>query len=104
MAAALVIALNFSPNSTVSPVESALKSDSHSKVLYIASYNDFYEFEVNDYLRAILGRRLAVMGEFVVEGNYEEVLARASLGLVPFLDYLVANGVTHLLVPENNYR
>jgi|694.fasta_scaffold29832_8 hypothetical protein len=104
MAAALVIALNFSPNSTVSPVESALKSDSHSKVLYIASYNDFYEFEVNDYLRAILGRRLAVMGEFVVEGNYEEVLARASLGLVPFLDYLVANGVTHLLVPEKNYR
>ncbi len=99
-----MLALDFSPNSTVGTVKSALESESNSKVLYIASYNDFYEFEVHDYLRAILGRRLAFMGEYVVEGNYEEVLARASLGLVPFLDYLVSNGVTHLLVPEKNYR
>jgi hypothetical protein len=97
------MALGFSIAGPVNQITNALASETHTKVLYIASYNDYYKFDVNDYLRSILGRRLALVGEIVVEGNYDEILARASLGTSQFLEYLKSNKVTHLLLPKATY-
>ena len=103
IAAVLAIALGFSAIGPSDQIVNSLESDGSSKILYIASYNDYYKFEVNDYLRSILGRRLALAGEIVVEGNYDEILARASLGTNQFLKYLRSNQVTHLLLPKDTY-
>jgi len=103
IAAVLAIALGFSAIGPNDQIVNSLESDGSSKILYIASYNDYYKFEVNDYLRSILGRRLALAGEIVVEGNYDEILARASLGTNQFLKYLRSNQVTHLLLPKDTY-
>lgn len=102
-ALALVVATGFRANDSNSDLVNTINAEKAPKILYIASYNDFYKSEANDYSRAILGRRLALMGEIVTEGNYEEILARASLGLDAFLEFLRANEVTHLLIPKDTY-
>jgi hypothetical protein len=67
--------------------------------LVLASYADLYKFPVYNYLRDILGTRLAYHGEMVVEYGYDKVLAQASLGEKSFLQYLSSRSISHLIVP-----
>lgn len=82
-----------------SEIATELNKSSTSGVLVIASYNDFYKFPVFDYLRDVLGTRLAYHGEIAVEYGYDEVLAQASLGEDSFLQYLKSKNISHLIVP-----
>jgi len=68
-------------------------------VLVLASYNDFYKFPVYNYLRDVLGTRLAYHGEIAVEYGYDKVLTQASLGEESFLRYLKSRNISHLLSP-----
>jgi hypothetical protein len=67
--------------------------------LVLASYNDFYKFPVYNYLRDLLGTRLAYHGEIAVEYGYDEVLTQASLGEESFLRYLKSRSISHLIIP-----
>jgi len=82
-----------------SEIATELNKSSTSGVLVIASYNDFYKFPVFNYLRDVLGTRLAYHGEIAVEYGYDEVLAQASLGEDSFLQYLKSKNISHLIVP-----
>jgi hypothetical protein len=68
-------------------------------VLVLASYADLYKFPVYDYLRDVLGTRLAYHGEIAVEYGYDEVLTQASLGEESFLRYLKSRNISHLIIP-----
>lgn len=76
-----------------------LEKSSTTGVLVLASYNDFYKFPVYNYLRDILGTRLAYHGEIAVEYGYDEVLTQASLGEESFLRYLKSRNISHLIIP-----
>ena len=69
-------------------IAAELEKTSTTGVLVLASYNDFYKFPVYNYLRDILGTRLAYHGEIAVEYGYDEVLTQASLGEESFLRFL----------------
>jgi hypothetical protein len=76
-----------------------LEKSSTAGVLVLASYDDLYKFPVNNYLRDVLGTRLAYHGEIAVEYGYDEVLAQASLGEESFLRYLNSRNISHLIIP-----
>jgi len=111
IAVLLVIALSFafvdplqiaSGRYDVNPyteIEKELNKASTTGVLVLASYADLYKFPVYNYLRDILGTRLAYHGEMVVEYGYDKVLAQASLGEKSFLQYLSSRSISHLIVP-----
>jgi len=76
-----------------------LEKSSTTGVLVLASYDDLYKFPVYNYLRDVLGSRLAYHGEIAVEYGYNEVLTQASLGEESFLRYLKARNISHLIIP-----
>ena len=80
-------------------IAAELEKSSTTGVLVLASYNDFYKFPVYNYLRDVLGTRLAYHGEIAVEYGYDKVLTQASLGEESFLRYLKARNISHLLIP-----
>ena len=79
--------------SKYSEIQQVLKKSKLSKVLFLASYDDFYEIESN------FVKRREVSASFA-ESGYNEVLAAASLGNVSFNNYLHRHGVTHIIVPH----
>jgi hypothetical protein len=89
-----VLAGNFSSDS-YSQIRTELSKTKNAKVQLIASWDDFYSLEYNNYWRAEMST------EFV-ERNYVEVLDAASLGGDFFNRYLVSNNVTHILVPKSS--
>ena len=80
-------------------IQNELNKSTTTGVLVIASYNDYYKFPVFNYLRNILGNRLAYHGERVVELGYNEVLSQASLGEPSFIQYLYSQEISHLIIP-----
>ena len=76
-------------------IKQVLEKSTSNKVLFLASYNDFYEIESNFVIRRELGENLA-------EAGYGEVLTAASLGDASFNDYLQRHGVTHIVVPRSS--
>ena len=80
-------------------IAAELEKTSTTGVLVLASYKDFYKFPVYNYLRDILGTRLAYHGEIAVEYGYDEVLTQASLGEESFLRFLKSKNVSHLIIP-----
>jgi hypothetical protein len=82
-----------------SEIAGEINKSSTVGVLVLASYSDFYEFPVFQYLREILGNRLAYRGEVAVEYGYDEVLSQASLGEESFLRYLNSRSISHLIIP-----
>jgi hypothetical protein len=91
-----LLAGNFSSDS-YSQIRSELSKNKDAKVLLVASWDDFYSLEYNNYWRK------EVSADFV-ERNYEEVLDAASLGNEFFKNYLDVNGVTHILLPQSTYN
>lgn len=89
-----VLAGNFSSDS-YSQIRTELSKTKNAKVQLVASWDDFYSLEYNNYWRSEMSI------EFV-ERNYGEVLDAASLGEEFFSQYLVTNEVTHILVPESS--
>ena len=89
-----VLAGNFSSDS-YSQIRTELSKTKNAKVQLIASWDDFYSLEYNNYWRAEMST------EFV-ERNYVEVLDAASLGEDFFNRFLVSNNITHILVPESS--
>jgi hypothetical protein len=80
-------------------IAAELEKSSTTGVLVLASYNDLYKFPVYNYLRNVLGTRLAYHGEIAVEYGYDEVLTQASLGEESFLRYLKSRNISHLIIP-----
>jgi hypothetical protein len=76
-----------------SEIQKVLNKTKSSKVLYLASYDDFYEIEPN------FLRRFEINEDFA-EAGYNEILTAASLGDLSFNKYLQRHGVTHIIVPE----
>ena len=111
IAAALAVVLSFTvidplhitsgkyDSNPYSEIAGELNKSSTVGVLVLASYADFYKFPVFNYLREILGTRLAYRGEVAVEYGYDEVLAQASLGEESFLRYLKSRNISHLIIP-----
>ena len=85
---------NYSSDS-YSQIRSELSKTKNAKVQIIASWDDFYSLEYNNYWRAEMN------AEFV-ERDYGEVLDAASLGEDFFNRYLVSNNITHILVPKSS--
>ena len=79
--------------SKYSEIQQVLKKSKLSKVLFLASYDDFYEIEPN------FLRRNEISEDFA-EAGYNEILTAASLGDLSFNKYLRRQGVTHIIVPE----
>ena len=79
--------------SKYSEIQQVLQKSKSSKVLYLASYDDFYGIEPN-FLRRF------ELGEEFTESGYNEVLTAASLGDLSFNKYLQRHGVTHIIIPE----
>jgi hypothetical protein len=88
----------FDPN-PYTEIASELEKSSTTGVLVLASYNDLYKFPVYNYLRNVLGTRLAYHGEIAVEYGYDEVLTQVSLGEESFLRYLKSRNISHLIIP-----
>ena len=86
-------------NTQYSQIYSQLDSTSNAKVLMIASWDDYYEFPINHYMRNILNDRFPSRRVDIVERGYDEVLSYASLGELEFGRYLHNRGITHILVP-----
>ena len=80
-------------------IAAELEKTSTTGVLVLASYDDLYKFPVYNYLRDVLGTRLAYHGEIAVEYGYDEVLTQASLGEESFLRFLKSRNISHLIVP-----
>ena len=80
-------------------IANELNKSSTTGVVVLASYADLYKFPVYNYLRDVLGSRLAYHGEMAVEYGYDDVLAQASLGEESFLQYLKSKNVSHLIIP-----
>lgn len=74
-------------------IQQILQKTKSSKVLYLASYDDFYEIESN------FVKRREISEDFAERG-YNEVLTAASLGDISFNNYLKRHGVTHIIVPR----
>ncbi len=89
-----VLAGNFSSDS-YSQIRTELSKTKNAKVQLVASWDDFYSLEYNNYWRSEMST------EFV-ERNYVEVLDAASLGEDFFNRYLVSNNITHILVPKSS--
>ncbi len=87
---------NFS-NDSYSQIRNELSKTKNAKVQLIASWDDFFSLEYNNYWRAEMNT------EFV-ERSYVDVLNAASLGDKFFNEYLNSKGVTHLLVPRSTEK
>ena len=74
------------------PLRDALDKTENSKVLYLASYDDYYSIESNSRLRNETSEGFAELG-------YESVLSAASFGDTAFNSYLFQQGFTHIVVP-----
>jgi hypothetical protein len=74
------------------PMRDVLDKTKNSKVLYLASYDDYYNIEPNFRLRNETSEGFAELG-------YESVLSAASLGDATFNSYLYQQGFTHVVVP-----
>ena len=74
------------------PMRDVLEETANSKVLYLASYDDFYSIEPNFRLRNETSEGFAEFG-------YESVLSAASFGDTAFNSYLFQQGFTHIVVP-----
>ena len=74
------------------PLRDVLDKTENSKVLYLASYDDYYSIESNSRLRNETSEGFAELG-------YESVLSAASLGDATFNSYLYQQGFTHVVVP-----
>ena len=85
---------NFS-NDSYSQIRNELSRTKNAKVQLMASWDDFYSLEYNNYWRAEINT------EFV-ERDYGEVRDAASLGDDFFNKYIVSNNITHILVPESS--
>ena len=88
------LAGNYSSDS-YSQIRSELSKTKNAKVQLLASWDDFYSLEYNNYWRSEMST------EFV-EHNYGEVLDAASLGDEFFNQYLATNKITHILVPASS--
>ena len=80
-----------------------LEKTSTTGVLVLASYDDLYKFPVYNYLRDVLGTRLAYHGEIAVEYGYDEVLTQASLGEESFLRFFQLETSLHRLLFHSAY-
>ncbi len=87
---------NFS-NDSYSQIRNELSKTKNAKVQLLASWDDFFSLEYNNYWRAEMNT------EFVERG-YAEILNAASLGDKFFNEYLNSKGVTHLLVPRSTEK
>ena len=74
------------------PMRDVLEETANSKVLYLASYDDYYSIESNSRLRN-------ETSEGFVEMGYESVLRAASFGDSAFNSYLYQQDFTHIVVP-----
>ena len=88
-----IFAGNFS-NDSYSQIRSELSMTNNAKVQPIASWDDLFSLEYNNYWRAEMST------EFV-ERDYVDILNAASLGDEFFNQYLSSKEVTHLLVPKS---
>jgi hypothetical protein len=70
----------------------AVKKTDNGKALFLSSFDDFYDIELN-----VFNRRQ--VGESNAEAGYVEILQAASLGDEYFNDFLIAHKITHVLVP-----
>jgi hypothetical protein len=86
-------------NTQYSQIYVQLDATSDSKVLMIASWDDYYEIPLNHYFRNILNDRFPLRRIDTAERGYDEVLSYASLGELEFGKYLNSHGYTHILVP-----
>ena len=86
-------------NTQYSQIYNQLDATPNAKVLMIASWDDYYEFPINHYMRNILNDRYPARRVVAVERGYDEVLSYASLGELEFGRYLHNRGITHVLVP-----
>ena len=82
-------------NDSYSQIRTELSKTKNAKVQLVASWDDFYSLEYNNYWRSEMN------AEFV-ERDYGEVLDAASLGEDFFNRYLVSNNITHILVPKSS--
>ena len=86
-------------NTQYSQIYNQLDATPNAKVLMVASWDDYYEFPINHYMRNILNDRFPTRRLDIVERGYDEVLSYASLGELEFGRYLHNRGITHILVP-----
>ena len=86
-----LLAGNFSSDS-YSQIRSELSKTNNAKVQLIASWDDLFSLEYNNYWRAEMNTNF-------VERSYVDVLNAASLGEKYFNNYLQSRGITHLLIP-----
>ena len=91
-----VLAGNYSSDS-YSQIRSELSKTKNAKVQLVASWDDFYSLEYNNYWRSEMST------EFV-ERSYVGVLNAASLGESYFNNYLQSKGITHLLIPNSSVQ
>ena len=77
-----------------SQIRRELSKTKNANVQIIASWDDFYSLEYNNYWRS-------EMNQEFVEGGYNEVLDAASLGDNYLHRYLQLNEITHVLVPKS---
>ena len=73
-------------------IRNVLDKTANSRLLNLASYNDYYSIESNYRLRK-------ETSESFVEMGYESVLSAASLGDTTLNSYLHQQGFTHVVVP-----
>ena len=73
-------------------IRNVLDKTANSRLLNLASYDDYYSIEPNFRLRK-------ETSESFVEIGYESVLSAASLGDATFNSYLRQQGFTHVVVP-----
>ena len=86
------IATGMGNSNPYSAIQDAMNKGPRGKLLYISSYDDFYNLEVKNNLRREMGERFSERGQ-------QEILGAASLGEDFFVSYLNSMGVTYLLVP-----
>lgn len=79
-------------NGPYSPIRDSLDRVDHVQILFLASFDDLYAIESNFIARS-------ETSEFLVENDYNDVLVAASLGDSSFNNFLLREGVTHVIIP-----
>jgi hypothetical protein len=91
-----LLAGNYSSDS-YSQIRSELSKTKNAKVQLLASWDDFFSLEYNNFWRTEMST------EFV-ERSYVDVLNAASFGERYFNNYLQSKGITHLLIPITSVK
>ena len=78
-------------------IRNVLDKTANSRLLNLASYDDYYSIEPNYRLRR-------ETSESFVEMGYKSILSAASLGDATFNSYLHQQGFTHVIVPLSSAR